>query len=290
MKFYSRILIVVVALFAFGCDTVEGPYIEGTLYDCNYQQAFPVKPIRKILIEDFTGWNCPNCPEAARIIEDIADRYPCHLVSIAIHAGYFTYGFLGEGGPEFTTDVGFELGGDGTAESGFFNVSLQPIGVMDRKQWNDEFKIAKELWADSLVSFLSENVFSNIGIEISNEFDTPSNTLTSTITTKTYGIIESKLSLVVYLTESHILGKQVDGSQTLYDYEHNHVLRAGLNGTWGEEISSASSVASNATFTNSFTSIFADEWIPQNCKVIAFVTNTETKEVIQVEEMEVVND
>lgn len=283
MKYYSRILIVFAALFAFACDTVEGPYIEKSTFDCNYE---PGLPVRKILIEDFTGWNCPNCPEAARIIEDIADRYPCHLVSIAVHAGYFAQF---EGGPEFTTDIGFELGGDGSLENpGFFNVSFQPIGTMNRKQWNDEFLVQKEQWADLLVGFLEEDVYSNIGIEISNEFDTASNILTSTVKTTTYGEVASKLSLVVYVTESHILAKQVDAGQTIPDYEHNHVLRTGLNGTWGEEISTTGTVASNTVFTNTLSDTLNAEWVPENCKVIAFITNTDTKEVIQIEEQEVV--
>ena len=283
MKSIKYILIIITAVFIYSCDIFDGPYIEKTSFDCNYDSELP---IRKILIEDFTGWKCTNCPQAALEIEDLTNRFPCHIIGIGIHAGYFANV---SGGPDFTTDIGFELGGDGNSSYGFFNVGNQPIGVINRRNWDNEFKLDYNTWGDSIITFLEEDVLSNIGIEIETGFDAVSKELTVDVATKTYGEVDAKLSLIVYLIESHIIAPQENGSELDENYEHNHVLRAGLNGTWGEEISTLVPVSSNTTFNNSLSFTLANEWVADNCEVIAIVTNTETKEVIQVEEHEVID-
>ena len=50
----------------------EGPFI--TDYDTY------VNPNKKVLIEDFTGHLCPNCPDAARELETIHDIYSCDFL------------------------------------------------------------------------------------------------------------------------------------------------------------------------------------------------------------------
>ena len=287
MKNIKYIFSLLMITFLFSCDDVEGPYIEGTPFDCNYVSELP---IRKILIEDFTGWNCPNCPSAAVIIESISERYPCHIIPIAVHAGGFAYY---SGGPDFTTDIGYEIGGDGSAAdaTGFFNVIGQPVGVMNRIMWEEgEYKLERQVWEDNMVSLLEQNKFSTIGIEIENDFDAGSRELNTTVKTTTFGEINHPMSLVVYILESHIIGKQKNGSETIENYEHNHVLRGGFNGTWGESISTSLSVSTDIEFENTYSMTLDTAWVPENCHVVAFISNTETLEVIQVEEHHVISE
>lgn len=285
MKNMKNILILIAAVFIYSCDTVEGPFIEKTSFDCNYDSELP---IRKILIEDFTGWKCTNCPQAAQEIEDLKNRYPCHIVGIGVHAGFFANLIIGD--PDFTTDIGFELGGNGNDDFGFFEVLSQPTGVINRISRDGDYKLDYSTWGDNVVALLEEDVLSDIGIEIETDFDDASKELTVDVSTKTYGEVDAKLSLIVYLTESHIIAPQENGSELDENYEHNHVLRAGLNGTWGEEISTTTPVLSNTTFNNSLSFTFADEWVPDNCEVIVIISNTETKEIIQVEEHGVISN
>ena len=45
---------------------------------------------RNILIEDFTGQNCVNCPKATNIIEQLQKEYGADtIIAVAIHCGYF---------------------------------------------------------------------------------------------------------------------------------------------------------------------------------------------------------
>lgn len=43
---------------------------------------------RVVLIEDFTGVKCPNCPNAAREITSLMGRYPKNVVAVAYHTEF----------------------------------------------------------------------------------------------------------------------------------------------------------------------------------------------------------
>ena len=72
----NNILIFSTLLLIISCDIEEGPYIAD--YD-SY-----VNP-EKVLIEDYTGHLCPNCPEAGREIKAIQDIYGNQVIALAIH-------------------------------------------------------------------------------------------------------------------------------------------------------------------------------------------------------------
>jgi len=96
--------------------------------------------------------------------------------------------------------------------------------------------------------------------------------------------------LAVYLLESQIINWQTDYSQSpadIPDYEHNHVLRRAINGSWGMEIASDTIVA-GSSIVKSYAYNLPDEFVKENCAVVAFVYNDDTKEVMQAEEAGVV--
>ncbi len=68
----------------------------------------------------------------------------------------------------------------------------------------------------------------------------------------------------------------------IYDYEHNNVLRAAINDTWGEPLSEEG-VLPNESFFKSYFKALDENWNYQNCKVLAIVYNAETNEVLQAE-------
>ena len=40
----------------------------------------------------------------------------------------------------------------------------------------------------------------------------------------------------MYYRRWYFIDKQIDGSELIEEYEHNHVLRKVINGTWGSNI------------------------------------------------------
>ncbi|NOZ46592.1 MAG: Omp28 family outer membrane lipoprotein [Chlorobi bacterium] len=279
------ILIGIISLFfAVSCEQVEEPYIEGNPFTGVYDSDLPIK---KILIEDFTGINCPNCPRADEEIKKLKERYGGHIVAIAIHAGWFATPY-GED-PDYRTDVGFELGGDGIT-LGYFHVQEQPIGLINRKQYDGESKVEYQSWSNKVVEILSENKFADIDVNIENTFFEEKDSLNTSVFVKGITDVNAKLSLSVYLIENKIISKQNNGSEVTSDYEHNHVLRAGINGTWGDEISTEIPFKKGKEVEKKFSFTLNNTWVADNCEVVAFVYNSDTKEAIQAEVKHVVSE
>ena len=63
---------------------------------------------KKVLIEDFTGFKCANCPDASSELHKIEEIYPDKVIGIAIHAGSFAEP-SGVFVTDFRTDEGNEI-------------------------------------------------------------------------------------------------------------------------------------------------------------------------------------
>ena len=78
--------------------------------------------VKKVLIEDFTGHTCQNCPEASEEIHTLQqiNAYTDRVIAIAVHSGFFS-----DVNPTFTTDF---TTNEGTVIHDFFGVSSYPRG------------------------------------------------------------------------------------------------------------------------------------------------------------------
>src|SRR4051812_34556054 len=61
------------------------PESESLYIDSSYQGADTAAQLKNILIEDFTGVRCPNCPKSHQRAEKIADSFPGRIAITAIH-------------------------------------------------------------------------------------------------------------------------------------------------------------------------------------------------------------
>ena len=114
--------VIIATIFMNSCEVIEGPYMNGTIDPIDTTNNVYVK---NILIEDFTGHTCKNCPDAARELDAIHDVYGSQIIGLAIHAGQTfarPYPIDPSGNPDekfiydFRTSWGEEL-------DGFFQVS-----------------------------------------------------------------------------------------------------------------------------------------------------------------------
>ena len=51
----------------------------------------PASAERNVLIEDFTGQRCVNCPAATKKIEELHSQYGDRIIPVAIHSGPFAH-------------------------------------------------------------------------------------------------------------------------------------------------------------------------------------------------------
>ena len=129
MKRITLILAVIISgILVFpSCDKVDEPYLK----PAGNSGPNPTEKVRKVLLEDFTGHKCPNCPEAADEASNLKAYYKEQLVLLTIHAG--TYSTPDESG-EFTAD--YETA-EGTAIHDNFSVAGfgYPTGMVNRTEY-----------------------------------------------------------------------------------------------------------------------------------------------------------
>lgn len=222
-----------------------------------------VKPAgvgRAILIEDFTGQRCVNCPTGTEIINGIVDTYgEDNVIAVGIHSG--PLGFAGNSKtPGLMTDTGNEYYTRWDKE----NKMGQPWVIFNRKTSPDSHY---NNWAAMVGTIISEKA--NLSVKIANAYDAAKRTLTTTVGAfGTNGTVNGKLQ--VWIVEDGIKALQMmpDGKPNK-EYMHNHVFRAAVNGTWGEDVT----VKEGETTTKQYQYVLPEAWNADNIAVVAFVYN-----------------
>ena len=217
-----------------------------------------VKPApvgRNVLLEDFTGQRCVNCPTATSEIEKMLEYYGFgHVIPVSIHSGPFSKSVRGVPYP-LHTDVGDEY-------YDYWKVESQPMGVIDRMGTCDY-----NLWGAKVRDELSKT--SPIDLQVECNYVNESRNASITVyVTGNDGNTTGRLQ--VWLTEDGITDFQLmpDGSRN-DAYVHNHVLRCAVNGTWGTDLR----VDEAQTLQTTFSQTLDAAWVPENMHVVAFVYN-----------------
>jgi hypothetical protein len=289
----------VLVLFS-SCDYVDPPYTETANGNPNTSDTV----FRKILIEDYTGFRCGNCPAAAQTIYNtLHPLYGEELISIGVHASpssTFTNttppASLPSGAPSgsFSTDFRTPAG---EAWLAFFNVSANPNGMVSRLDYptNGHVKLPGA-WATAAQSIYHQPA--KFKIEITNQYDSTSGNLDCDVKVKVLQAVSGNYNLSVVLTEDSIINWQVWYSHTPQNepnYMHRHVLRGSINGTFGDQVFTGSAAVDDST-SNTY-SVNLNNITPINpvnpvlnidhCHIVAFVFDNTTKEIWQVEEEKV---
>ena len=286
------ITLLITVLVTTSCEIVEGPYITDS-------DSY-INPEKKVLIEDFTGHLCPNCPDAAREINAIHDIYGDQVIGLAIHVSKsFARPYPISVAPNFQYDFRTAWGDNWDTFYGISNAGL-PRGMINRIGYqNESHRLGKDEWASSVASELKKEIDFKISI------DSDTNIIVISSTSQNY--MFNNFNLVVCLTESNIINWQKDGQDNIEDYEHNHVLRTII---YDNKLSSQANFENGEVIENSFEISLSEleqynidysnntaelgngnsgDWDINNMSVIAYIYNTNTKEIVQVEEAHLKN-
>lgn len=284
MKTVKYFLIIFFSVsFFFACDKVEGPFREELVVPEEDTTEAEVK-IRKVLLEDYTGAKCGNCPEAAVEANRLKALYGEKLVVLAVHAGFFAK----PGASPFTYDFRTTVGNRIDTVFGISNAG-NPNGMINRRYYpNKNHIISHPVWGDSLINIIDKEPDAHI--KITNSYNSSSSLLTTTITSEFLKAMEGDYSLGVYIAEDSIVKPQKFYTPTdhnVLDYVHKHVLRGAVNGTWGEALTSGTAAA-GSSYSKTYTYTLNTEWNASKCSVVAFIYNSATYEVVQVQETKII--
>lgn len=220
----------------------------------------PAEVGRAILIEDFTGQRCVNCPTGTEIINGIVDTYgEDNVIAVGVHSGP-----LGFAGNSKTVGLMTDTGNEYYTHWDKENKMGQPWVIFNRKTSPDSHY---NNWAAMVGTIISEKA--NLSVKIANAYDAATRTLTTTVGAfGTNGTVNGKLQ--VWIVEDGVKALQMmpDGKPNK-EYIHNHVFRAAVNGTWGEEVT----VKEGETTTKQYSYKLPEAWNADNIAVVAFVYN-----------------
>ncbi len=282
MKVFLNCCLILVAAFTFqACDKVSAPYT----------QTIPVTPPpaaviqKKVLVEDYTGHKCGNCPRASREIYNLKAVYGDRLIIMAIHAGsfattfpqgapYYTYDFRTQEGTELDTDFGISLAGN-------------PNGMVNRKQVSGSYIIGATKWASEVGKVLSDTNQAPVKITLTNNYNAISRELQTEISSQFLTTLTGNYKLCVFIAEDSIVNWQKDYDVSPEDvefYVHREVLRTSLNSTYGAAVTPTTSGTIN---TLNYTYTLPVDWSAEHISIIAYLYDEATKEIIQVEQREI---
>lgn len=260
-------------LFLFiSCDKIDPPYTTENLNQDPEEEVV----IRNVLLEEFTGHQCPNCPEGISTSQTLKDFYGDRLIIVSIHAGFFAKPSGSTFQYDFRTDMGEEL-------NAYFGVERNPMGMVNRKQYEESLLLGHTAWGSAITEFTDYDPL--FQISISNQKSDDQNNFEVDVTVRALQSIDNIYHLVVLITEDKIVKPQktnnpnIEGG-VIMDFEHNHVLRKSITNIWGDDLKE-SSMEVNEQLTESYNISLDDDWNPANCHIVAYILNTETLEVMQ---------
>ncbi len=291
-KFFLKLFIAslsFVIIIGCGCDEIQSPYkriTDGP--DTNK----PGKIIRKVFVEDYTGYRCGNCPKAGDEVVRMANLYDTNIVVLALHSGAtFAKPFGVKYKQDFRTDEGEQLFKDFIGNAG------QPNGMVNRAVFEGQRVVGYTGWDSKYLS--EKDKIPQAWIDIKTELNTTTNDLKVTATVTALEGLKPNTTLALYLVEDSVFYWQTDyrikpPADDNIEIYHRHVMRGsiGNTGAYGESLS-AQAINKGAKITKIQSVNLTDNnkflFLPnaKHCGVIAIVSDPDTREVLQVQEVHV---
>jgi hypothetical protein len=252
------------------CDKIEAPFTEK-----NNQTNKDT--LINVLIEDFTGFKCGNCPNGHKKLDSLQGIYGDRLISIGIHAGFYA---KPDNSGNFTNDYRSETGNEIDSKFKISALGL-PKGMINRVNVNSTRAIDTDGWGEVIEDALEQKP--SLDIKIANNFTPGTLTLNCAVTIKAVDTISQPLVLSIYVVEDSIRDWQRDYNPTEHDiqnYVHRNILRDAINGTWGSDLQNGM-VQKEQEIYRSYTYNLNSKWNYKHIYVVAFVYNRDSYEVLQ---------
>lgn len=251
-----------------------------------YTLVRPQEGLRNVLIEEFTGVQCVNCPQGTDEIINLQGLYGKNLISVAIHAGFFAQAPFSDSKYNFLTQSGQAIENWIGAPQGY------PAAVVNRTKFEGEYQLGRPKWAAYIGQIAQTSPLVNVVAKTN--FNPSTRDLQVSVNVEALADIQKDIRLSVMITEDNIIDPQAntaDGGRTT-DYRHRHVLRAMLTNFDGNFLTANMRFGDVLTKEYSFTlPPEAGWWNANNVHVVAFVTDASTNapgEVLNATEVSII--
>lgn len=272
VAFFSSMLVM-------SCDEVEQPIVEYGVYRSDLYGPAPqfeseTTPQQRVLLEDFTGHDCGNCPNGHLRAAELLETYQDDIAVVAIHAGSLAAPLPPEYPDDWTTPEGqyyllTQVGQD-----------IMPKGRINRRPGASTI-FSPSAWAAQVSEAIAEEPMVNMQVKA--DYQATNNHWNVHVFSEWLQNSSGNYKLVVMLTESGIEAPQLfygNDPEYIEEYHHEHMLRA--TGTGATGLTVFSNPAAGASSVESYTLGWNNEWIADSCEVVAFLTDGDDGRVMNV--------
>lgn len=238
---------------------------------------------RVVLIEEYTGASCPNCPQGSAALEVILDKYPDNVVVVGVHSNFLANKVVSTD-PKLSTP-------EAQAIEDFMGLYFgKPEATFNRKFFTGQTytRIGKpDTWITYVDAELKETPV--VDLLIDKKYNDVTRELIVDIKCTARVNIDKPVHIHAMITESEIYTSQKGPTSIFANYHQKHVLRKVLSTIPGDKISDRMTQGQMINKTYTYT-IPTDPvlWQVPHCDIIAFASYNEVdKYVLQAAETKI---
>ena len=273
---YFGLLILSFGILLNSCDVIDEPFKDSIspIDTVGLVQSDTIIQTQKaVLIEDFTGHRCKNCPKASKAINELDSLFDSQVIPLAIHAGPSNFtGVNNEYPTDFTTEYGDDL-------ATHFGISAMPMGLVQRIDYPNSHQKTYTAWSGITNLELAKSP--EALFTLSTEYDAPNRIGVLNYSVEMISNQSNPLWVAVYIKETGIISPQLMPNNSRNEtYVHKNVFRSAPLGPFGISISENGGT-SGQTFTGSVTANLDPLWDANECEWVILIYDRSNYKVIQ---------
>lgn len=248
-------------------------------------EMFTVNREHNLLITDFTGWKCVNCPTVAEgLITKIIPNYASVLVSLHMTTNSFSMSHPNKYNCASADSIANWIYGSNIAtQLSLPSVSIDNV-LFQGEVFNSDINYLEQLAASRYKACDIEKTepVANISVNVSDNGDD-----TYDISTLVMYPNANNCNIKLWLIEEGLISS-MQSSMTGYirNYENHGILRQVINGSYEGQNITLNDKGQAVVRTK--LNISGKGYKPENCRVVAFITNVSDRTVINCTEAHLV--
>lgn len=263
LLFVSGILVIGTGCKETGPEISLRPNTKAVSDTTYIESPVAVPELKNVVIEEFTGVRCPNCPQGHQIIKTIKQNNPGRIVAVSLHP------INSLGAPYSFSAQDLRTQQAQTLFDYLGQIGLEPAAGIDRVKFSAESAILleKSKWTNYVNQQLSLPASVNVLLET--RYDSVSRQLTAVVELHYTQNITEENRLTVALTESEIVTAQLNGSVIDTFYTHKDILRTFITAIQGDPLNTTTEAG--RVIRKVYKITLDALWKPENMKLVAYV-------------------
>jgi hypothetical protein len=191
--------------------------------DTTYLLAPAFKPPLNILIEEFTGVKCVNCPRAHDLISNLQTAYPGRVLAAGIHTGFYAAPYSGR--------IDFRISEGPALEQLLGGTLGYPAGAVNRTRFPGEnlMLISDQKWSGHVNDLMDDSALVRISMPQS-LYNASTDRMEGRIKVQwceelSQNPVSNPVYLSLYLLQNNLIDWQLNSGGIDSQYVHRHVVR-----------------------------------------------------------------